>query len=68
MLEKKMKAAGRVLQDSQQCLASVLWTGNLGGSDSPGKMGFEGGMSGHQGALLFRLRPAHRAAHGQYLL
>lgn len=68
MLEKDVKAAARNFpQDSQNCLARVLWAGNLGGGQPSGEVRLGGRFSCAKRALLFRFSPAHRATDGQYL-
>ena len=67
MLEENAKAAARnCLQDSQSRLGSVLRAGSLGRCQTSRDMSFGGRVSGAESALLFRFRPAHRAANRQY--
>ena len=58
---------GRTLQYSQNCLAGILRTDDLGGGYRSGKMCFDGGVSGHLCTGLFRFGSAHRTTDRQYL-
>jgi hypothetical protein len=53
--------------DSNRCMGGSFRTGNLGGRLLSGDMGLGRGVSCAKRALLFRLRPAHRATDGQYM-
>jgi hypothetical protein len=68
MLEENSKATAlNVLQNSQNCLASVARTGSFGSGHASGEMRLGGWVSRTQSASLLRFRAAHGAANRQYL-
>jgi hypothetical protein len=66
VLEKDAKAtAGDLHQDSQSPLNQAFRGWDLGSGQGSGEMCLDARMTRSEGALFFRLGPAHRAADRQ---